>query len=687
MLLVLCCMGSFAQNKADVLYEQAGKYCEEAEYAAAIDAYRKAAKKGSTDAMAELGDMYYYGIGVDENNDEAFKWYTQAAKHNNEKGIRQLANCYQCGYGTERNLNEAIRLLTILGNKGNVDAMRSLAYIYRSSMKEFSAPSDTVSYDEDFEAAFPEESFMWMRKAADAGDYDSMLEVGSCYEKGFGVKQSYDEAVRWYEQVAQTGNIDAYQKIADLYFNRGQEDKTEEWLKRSYEVDERMAQYLLAGLYAKQGRNHEAIRLFKELADDEDDPHYSAASDLAEIYKKLGLTDEAIKYLLLCEDYSSISRIYIAEGRLDEAEALLKLQHECGNIGCSELADFYISNGKIDEGHDLLLKFANEGDPDAMLNLGFYYKGYLGFPKNLSESKRWLTLAMEAGSDLAEYLLMEEDEETAEEEETDYLSKAENGDTEAMIKVAAELMVNDESTQIAEGLAWLEKAFEAGSNDAGFILSSLYYLGDMVEKDIDKCLQIIEKMSEGGDQNAKAILAMICLERNEGGDWQKAEKCMAELMADNNDAVGVATTLAEQYIRFPDFAKSRAAEFERLLSIIKSKGDADDFYALGAYYKEAANYAEAFKWFKLAVERGSYSSIPELGNCYFYGRGVAKDYEQAVRLYEQQAPYQSYEYAFCLYHGYGVEANPYKAISMLKELANDENENAQAMLKELGVRF
>jgi len=65
-------------------------------------------------------------------------------------------------------------------------------------------------------------------------------------------------------------------------------------------------------------------------------------------------------------------------------------------------------------------------------------------------------------------------------------------------------------------------------------------------------------------------------------------------------------------------------------------GDVEAIYFLGVdLANEDDNYADAFKCFKFAAEKGNAYAQNELGKCYLYGDGVEADYEKAVYWLEQ----------------------------------------------------
>ena len=57
----------------------------------------------------------------------------------------------------------------------------------------------------------------WYRKAADQGDAIAQNSVGSLYQNGFGVTQSYEEAMRWYRMAADQGYAPAQINIGIQY--------------------------------------------------------------------------------------------------------------------------------------------------------------------------------------------------------------------------------------------------------------------------------------------------------------------------------------------------------------------------------------------------------------------------------------------------------------------------------------
>ena len=56
-----------------------------------------------------------------------------------------------------------------------------------------------------------------------------------------------------------------------------------------------------------------------------------------------------------------------------------------------------------------------------------------------------------------------------------------------------------------------------------------------------------------------------------------------------------------------------------------------------AGYEVNKNYHEAVKWYEKAAIQGYYVAQYELGNMYYFGRGVNQDYNEAIKWYEKSA--------------------------------------------------
>ncbi len=65
--------------------------------------YYKAANLGNAEAQKQLGDCYFYGIGISENLDQAIYWYKKAVEQNYLEAQFELAELYFNKHKLEKN--------------------------------------------------------------------------------------------------------------------------------------------------------------------------------------------------------------------------------------------------------------------------------------------------------------------------------------------------------------------------------------------------------------------------------------------------------------------------------------------------------------------------------------------------------------------------------------------------------
>ena len=84
------------------------------------------AEEGDADAQFNIGDLYYNGIGVDEDDKEAFVWYHKAAKQGHADAQYNLADMYYIGQGVEEDDKKAKKWYRKAAQQGHTDAQVAL---------------------------------------------------------------------------------------------------------------------------------------------------------------------------------------------------------------------------------------------------------------------------------------------------------------------------------------------------------------------------------------------------------------------------------------------------------------------------------------------------------------------------------------------------------------------------------
>jgi TPR repeat protein len=88
---------------------------------------KKAADTGHVGHIYLYGLLLYQGVGVPQNDKEAFLWFERAAKEGYADGQYNLAKCYEMSHGTEKNLELARHWYTQAAANGHINAGDALA--------------------------------------------------------------------------------------------------------------------------------------------------------------------------------------------------------------------------------------------------------------------------------------------------------------------------------------------------------------------------------------------------------------------------------------------------------------------------------------------------------------------------------------------------------------------------------
>jgi len=134
--------------------------------AVSIEALRARAERGDAEAQFMLGERYFLGKGVPQNEKEAAKWYHLAAEQGHAQAQYELGVMYDNGQGVPQNDKEATK---------------------------------------------------WFRLAAEQGIAEAQYNLGVMYELGEGVPQNYKEAAKWYRPAAEQGIAQAQYNLGVMY--------------------------------------------------------------------------------------------------------------------------------------------------------------------------------------------------------------------------------------------------------------------------------------------------------------------------------------------------------------------------------------------------------------------------------------------------------------------------------------
>ena len=110
------------------------------------------------------------------------KWLRKAASQNSVMAQFFLAQCYLSGVGVTQNQAEAFKLCSSAANAGLPIAQGMLGVMYFNGLGTAKDPSQSAP---------------WFKKAAEWGDSVAMYHLAGMYFDGLGVKKDLTEAYFW----------------------------------------------------------------------------------------------------------------------------------------------------------------------------------------------------------------------------------------------------------------------------------------------------------------------------------------------------------------------------------------------------------------------------------------------------------------------------------------------------------
>jgi TPR repeat protein len=150
----------------------------------AMSAVRVSAAGGDVVAQYSLGALLYYG-GTDTR--QAIEWIRKAAAQQYAPAEFQMGQLYDFGFGVEQNLQDALSWYRKAASHGSAAGHRAVGEFYE---KGRSVPAD------------PAEAVRWYQRGADGDDLRSQYHLGQMYFDGTGVARDYLSAYVWFSLAA-----------------------------------------------------------------------------------------------------------------------------------------------------------------------------------------------------------------------------------------------------------------------------------------------------------------------------------------------------------------------------------------------------------------------------------------------------------------------------------------------------
>jgi len=255
-------------------------------YAVAAYLFEKSMEMGNMFAEAHLGDCYYVGNGVPEDNDKAFELFQKSAARGNALAMRSLGRFYKevdnnyakakewynkaKSYG-KKNMEELLEELDekFPDEKKKIDDALEKALEhweageYKEAMSVWeSLGNEPRALDQLGDCYFHnkgnvgednDKAFKYFLPSAEQGFAKSQLSLGVCYENGYGVSKDKYKAVEWYRKAAEQGHFLAQRYLGNSYYNGDvvsrDYNKAFEWYSKAAEQGDGAAQTNLGYCY------------------------------------------------------------------------------------------------------------------------------------------------------------------------------------------------------------------------------------------------------------------------------------------------------------------------------------------------------------------------------------------------------------------------------------------------------
>ena len=346
------------------------------------------------------------------------------------------------------------------------------------------------------------------------------------------------------------------------------------------------------------------------------------------------------------------------------------------------------------------IKAAEAGDEVGMYDLGCCYKTGTGVPINMRQAFFWYQKAAELGYVSAQRemgyfyrngIVVDKDIQTA----MDWYSKAAaNGDTSAMFSLGYILDTGDTPNgkqDYVNAVKWYKQSADSGNVDAMYNLGIIYNTGGHgIQQNSAEALRWYKMAMAHGSTDAMFEVANSYFFSGINGkyDHSKAIKLWkkAALRGDVNSQVnlgiryylGDANCLAKNYTLAMNCFKMAAEKDHRI-----------GMYYLGNMYYHGLgvnkDYKTAYYWLNKAAILGVPEAQNFIGVLYVEGKGVKSDMEKAAHWYlkaaENGCSAAQYNIGHCYFYGQGVETDFQKARTWLQLAADNGESDAVDLLK------
>ena len=233
-----------------------------------------------------------------------------------------------------------------------------------------------------------------MQKAVKLGFTKAMYELGKIYM----LKKNYSEAEKWFLQSEKQGEMQATERLTEIYNIERNDVKREEKLSVLSNQKRTAYMYELGKLYIKKGEYVKAEELFTKLKDYGIIKASDRLSDIKEILKNESKAELAEKKIMEQDknlEKSDVEIIFNEAQKMlfsnpEKAKMYLEKIEKHKRLAAAYLAEYYMDKFDVENTKKWLENAAERGEVSSMYDLGRLYEE----EKNYEEAEKWYKKAL-----------------------------------------------------------------------------------------------------------------------------------------------------------------------------------------------------------------------------------------------------------------------------------------------------
>ena len=353
-------------------------------YAKALSAFQTVERQRPNRYVEyRIGKMYASGLGTEQDDAAAAKWFSQAAARGYQYAQYSLAGLYSKGRGVPQDDGKALEMYRLAAAQGFPYAAWELGKRYRDGTGCAADERQAARY---FSAAYD-----GFRTLADQRPDDRLqYRIGWMLLRGVGTERDEGAALEWLGKSAELKNPYAeYQMAKHIFANSNaasdQINQAMDWLTHAAESGLDYAQYALGKLYRDGGLvaqdTTQAVIWFSQAAEQ---GNQYAMYALGKLRLEAGDPAAALRWFRQSADLGNQFAQY--------------------QIGKLLLSGDGVARDTVDAVR-WLTESAEQGNQYAQYALGKLYMLGKDVPQDRESAVRWFTLAAEQGNEYARFFL------------------------------------------------------------------------------------------------------------------------------------------------------------------------------------------------------------------------------------------------------------------------------------------